>query len=85
MQNPDHKYVSEILMTAGLLNKECVNTPFRLILIYLVFMEKRQEDTLQHKRIVEKNHKKLVFDVINEILVHKGESISQGNGHEILL
>ncbi|WOL17670.1 protein LONGIFOLIA 1-like [Canna indica] len=92
IQNPDHKYVSEILMTLGLLNKECDNNPFQIHSPFPVInpdlfgvLEKRQGETLQHKRIVEKNHRKLVFDVVNEILVHKGESISQGNCHEILL
>ncbi|KAJ8485803.1 hypothetical protein OPV22_018288 [Ensete ventricosum] len=101
MDNPDHKYVSEILLATGILNKDC-RAPLQLYasghainpeLFGVLEQPKRRwfskfeldkEETQHQKTNTEKNHRKLVFDVVNEIISHKMESTAYGNGPDPL-
>lgn len=101
MDNPDHKYVSEILLATGILNKDC-RVPLQLYTSghainpelfgvleqpkhgWFSKFELDKEETQHQKTNTEKNHRKLVFDVVNEIISHKMESTAYGNGLDLL-
>ncbi|CAL9084269.1 unnamed protein product [Musa textilis] len=101
MDNPDHKYVSEILLATGILNKDC-RVPLQLYTSgrainpelfgvleqpkhgWFSKFELDKEETQHQKTNTEMNHRKLVFDVVNEIISHKMESTAYGNGPDLL-
>ncbi|XP_064959205.1 protein LONGIFOLIA 1-like [Musa acuminata AAA Group] len=101
MDNPDHNYVSEILLATGILNKDC-RVPLQLYTSghainpelfgvleqpkhgWFSKFELDKEETQHQKTNTEKNHRKLVFDVVNEIISHKMESTAYGNGLDLL-
>ncbi|XP_010260208.1 PREDICTED: protein LONGIFOLIA 1-like [Nelumbo nucifera] len=85
--NPDHRYISEILLTSGLLLRDLTSglTTFQLhpsghpINPDLFFVLEQTKGTNEHnlekvgrcKPSREKLHRKLMFDTVNEILVKK--------------
>eukprot|EP00268_Persea_americana_P022954 TRINITY_DN22703_c0_g1_i3.p1 TRINITY_DN22703_c0_g1~~TRINITY_DN22703_c0_g1_i3.p1 ORF type:complete len:1134 (-),score=284.86 TRINITY_DN22703_c0_g1_i3:180-3581(-) len=89
--NPDHRYVSEILLASGLLLKDLSSGPTQIQLhpsgqpinpdLFLVLeqtkiscfskTESACENLLRSKSDKEKLHRKLLFDTVNEILIHK--------------
>ncbi|RWW05231.1 hypothetical protein GW17_00031500 [Ensete ventricosum] len=97
----NQKYVSEILLATGILNKDC-RAPLQLYasghainpeLFGVLEQPKRRwfskfeldkKETQHQKTNTEKNHRKLVFDVVNEIISHKMESTAYGNGPDPL-
>ena len=106
-QDPDHRYVSEILLASGLLLKDLSAGPMGPMPIQLhpsghpinpdLFFVLEQtktgglskfetinEKTLQSKNDLEKLHRKLVFDVVNEVLIQKLELTSSGRHPDYL-
>ncbi|KAJ0980166.1 hypothetical protein J5N97_008421 [Dioscorea zingiberensis] len=98
-QNPDHRYVSEILLASGLLMKDLTSRPAAPMSIQLhpsghpinpdlfIVLEQTKsgllsqlkpvpETDLRPKFSPEKLHRKLIFDVVNEVLVQKLELTS---------
>ncbi|CAL9128674.1 unnamed protein product [Musa textilis] len=88
MHNPDHKYVTEMLLATGFLNKDfrfghAGSVPFQRQSsdqaispdLFSVLEQPKHGCPSNHDR---RNHRKLVFDVVNEILAHKIESFSNG-------
>ncbi|CAL9062991.1 unnamed protein product [Musa banksii] len=88
MHNPDHKYVTEMLLATGFLNKDfrfgqASSVPFQRLSsdqainpdLFSVLEQPKHGCPSNHDR---RNHRKLVFDVVNEILAHKMESFSNG-------
>ncbi|PKA65882.1 Protein LONGIFOLIA 1 [Apostasia shenzhenica] len=94
-QNPDHRYISEILLASGLLMKDLINSPLvglmpvqippinsDLFLVLELTKSSRlpKSETLNNESTcrksnyeLEKLHRKLVFDVVNEVLGQKLE------------
>lgn len=79
-KDPDHKYISEILLASGLLTStssiQALHSSGYLInpMMFLVLEEIKKNK--MHFNIAkmnnnEKNQRKLIFDVVNEILVQK--------------
>ncbi|RZR86315.1 hypothetical protein BHM03_00013496 [Ensete ventricosum] len=86
--NPDHKYVTEMLLATGFPNKDfrfgrASSVPFQRQSsdqainpdLFSVLEQPKHGCPSSHDR---RNHRKLVFDVVNEILAHKTESFSNG-------
>ncbi|XP_042471156.1 protein LONGIFOLIA 1-like isoform X2 [Zingiber officinale] len=82
-QNPDNKYVSDILLAAGFLNKESAIPLQQHIKPDLFSVLEKQHG--QQKPSAEKNHRKLVFDVVTEILAHKRGELVYKNPCEFFL
>ncbi|KAH0455615.1 hypothetical protein IEQ34_015647 [Dendrobium chrysotoxum] len=96
-QNPNHRYISEILLASGLLMKDLSSAPSNLMPIQLqptgqpinpdlfLVLEQTKSSQVSKSKIInestslhcnfdiEKLHRKLVFDVVNEVLVQKLE------------
>ncbi|XP_074576385.1 protein LONGIFOLIA 1-like [Curcuma longa] len=84
-QNPDHRYVSEILITSGLLmldlSSRPKSMPFQLqpsghpinpdLFLVLEQTKAVKENINQLKVNPEKIHRKLIFDLVNELLIQK--------------
>ncbi|XP_039131470.1 protein LONGIFOLIA 1-like [Dioscorea cayenensis subsp. rotundata] len=84
-QKPDHRYVSEILLASSLLMKDLTAMPLQLHssghpinpdLFLVLEQTKSQTNILRPKNDTEKLHRKLIFDVVNEVLVQKLELTS---------
>lgn len=79
-QNPDHSYITQILLASGLLLKDLRYTstfmqhkPSEHLLnpsLFLV-LEQTKGNIQQPSDISDKIHRKLIFDIVNEILVEK--------------
>ncbi|XP_050151610.1 uncharacterized protein LOC126626347 [Malus sylvestris] len=101
--NPDHRYISEILLASGLLLRDLGSSlttfqlhpsghPINPELFYVLEQTKAssllaKEECIPDKVTLakqekEKSHRKLIFDAVNEIVVHKLDSagISPVNG-----
>ncbi|XP_074562191.1 uncharacterized protein LOC141818636 isoform X2 [Curcuma longa] len=83
MQNPDSKYVSDILLAAGFLNGESA-IPLQQHIKPEIFSVLEKQHGRQ-KPSAEKNHRKLVFDVVSEILAHKRGALVYKNPCEFFL
>lgn len=86
--NPDHRYVSEILLASGLLLRDLSSglSTFQLHPsgypinpeLFLVLEQTKSSSLIcKAKRSQEKFHRKLVFDTVNEILSRKLASLVQ--------
>ncbi|KAM0937499.1 putative protein LONGIFOLIA [Dioscorea sansibarensis] len=84
-QNPDHRYISEILLASSLLMKDLTAMPIQLHssghpinpdLFFVLEQTKSQTNILQPKNDTVKLHRKLIFDMVNEVLVQKLELTS---------
>uniref|UniRef100_A0A7N0V167 DUF4378 domain-containing protein n=2 Tax=Kalanchoe fedtschenkoi TaxID=63787 RepID=A0A7N0V167_KALFE len=78
--NPDHRYISEILLASGLLLREFGSNakPFQLhpsgnLINPELFNVLEQTKSGAHQRVNQdiKCHRKLIFDAVNEILIKK--------------
>ncbi|KAM1238497.1 hypothetical protein ACFX1Q_039188 [Malus domestica] len=93
--NPDHRYISEILLASGLLLRDLGSSlttfqlhpsghPINPELFYVLEQTKAssllaKEECIPDKVTLakqekEKSHRKLIFDAVNEIVVHKLDS-----------
>ncbi|KAK8924148.1 Protein LONGIFOLIA 1 [Platanthera zijinensis] len=70
--DPDHKYVDELLLESGLLSKN-PHTPSMLEKTNPV-----QPSEAGQKNSTQRFHRQLVYDVVNEILARKREAFSSG-------
>ncbi|XP_057464949.1 protein LONGIFOLIA 1-like [Actinidia eriantha] len=93
--NPDHRYISEILLASGLLLRDLTSSPTTFQLhpsgnpinpeLFLVLEQTKSstrqkaepstENVVHWKPEKDKFHRKLIFDVINELLVGKLASV----------
>ncbi|XP_074583937.1 uncharacterized protein LOC141839965 [Curcuma longa] len=83
LQNPDNKYISDILLAAGILNNESAIPSQQHINPDIFRVLEKQHG--HQKPDAERNHRKLVFDVVCEILVHKRGGLACRNPGEFLL
>ncbi|OIW12341.1 hypothetical protein TanjilG_32457 [Lupinus angustifolius] len=74
-KDPDHKYISEILLVSGLLSSagynQAVNSPAHPINPKLFLALEQTKANKLHLNNHEKMQRKLIFDVLNDILVQK--------------
>ncbi|KAJ0963510.1 hypothetical protein J5N97_028632 [Dioscorea zingiberensis] len=88
-QNPDHRYISEILLASGLLMKDLTAGPIGTMPLqlhpsghpinpdlFLVLEQTKSETALRQKNGPKKLHRKLIFNVVNEVLAQKLELTS---------
>ncbi|KAG6513452.1 hypothetical protein ZIOFF_023782 [Zingiber officinale] len=83
LQNPDNKYISDILLAAGFLRKEiAIPSQKHINLDIFRVVEKRHG---HQNPDAERIHRKLVFDVVREILAHKRGGLACRNPSEFFL
>ncbi|CAL0317329.1 unnamed protein product [Lupinus luteus] len=74
-KDPDHKYISEILLVSGLLSSagysQAVNSPAHPINPKLFLALEQTKTSKLHFNYPEQMQRKLIFDVLNDILVQK--------------
>ncbi|XP_047314768.1 protein LONGIFOLIA 1-like [Impatiens glandulifera] len=80
-QKPDHSYITQILLASGLLLKDLRYSSTFMQLkpsdqllnpnLFLVLEQTKGNNIQQPSDISEKIHRKLIFDIVNEILVEK--------------
>ncbi|CAL0299073.1 unnamed protein product [Lupinus luteus] len=75
VNDPDHKYISEILLVSGLLSRagysQVVNSSAHPISPKLFLALEQMKTNKLHFNNPEKMQRKLIFDVVNDILVQK--------------
>lgn len=83
IKNPDHKYISEILIASGLISDRNSHSPGHIInpKLFSALEQMKtskshfiiEDDAKQISRVIgpEKMQRKLIFDVVNDILVKK--------------
>ncbi|KAE9619971.1 hypothetical protein Lal_00040250 [Lupinus albus] len=75
INNPDHKYISEILLVSGLLSSagysQAVNSSAHPINPKLFLALEQMKTSKLHFNNPKKMQRKLIFDVVNDILVQK--------------
>ncbi|XP_047312357.1 protein LONGIFOLIA 1-like [Impatiens glandulifera] len=77
-QNPDHSYITQIILASGLLFKDLSAYSSTLIQLKppllnpsLFLVLEQTKGSIDESNIADKIHRKLIFDVVNEILVQK--------------
>ncbi|XP_042431012.1 protein LONGIFOLIA 1-like isoform X1 [Zingiber officinale] len=91
-QNPDHRYVSEILITSGLLMLDLTSRsksmpvqlqssghPINPDLFFVLEQTKAVKENINQLKVnPEKIHRKLIFNLVNELLIQKLKLASSG-------